>query len=984
MYVPLNIHSYYSLGCGTSSPEDIFKAAKAYGLEILAITDTNNLYGLIFSVEFARTFGVRPIVGAEISSPGRRATLLVRNRVGYANLCHIITERHTRQGFSLDEALLRRHDGLVILTDNLTLIDRLDGVVQHLYAEITRGSPVIELLRKSRARGIKPVATARTFWIDNKDYHLHRLLRAISLNTTLHSLPKNDCAPPNAQLLKEDEFRVVFDFCPEAVDNTNEVADLCRWTPDFGIVYPESEPGMNGQAIKTLRQKAYDGGVRRYGSINPEIRDRLEHELRMIEDKDFAPVFLVVEDIVNRFPRTCGRGSAAASIVSYCLGITHVEPLRHNLFFERFINHARIDPPDIDVDFAWDERDEVLEYVFNKYGFDQAAMVSNHVTFQKRAAIRETAKVYGLPDAEINAVTKRISYGYSFTGESIKEHPALREHDFAPPWDDILAWANRLEDIPRHLSVHCGGVVITPGPTADWVPTEVAAKGVKVIHWEKDQTEDAGLVKIDLLGNRSLAVIRDTLEAIREHHDVNIDYASWNPVDDPETQALIARGDTMGVFYVESPATRLLQKKAGIGDYDHLVLHSSIIRPAANKYINQYLRRLKGESYEPMHPLIGDLLDDNYGIMVYQEDVTRVAMRLAGFKLAEADELRKIISKKHKHRRLLDLMRKFYTGAKERGVGEEAVDKVWDMIMSFAGYSFCKPHSASYALVSFKSAYLRAHYPAEFIAGVISNQGGFYSTFAYVSEARRMGLRVLPPDINESEIKYTGMGDWIRVGLMQIKGLSKEAMERLVQRRHRDPYLSFEDCMKRAKLSPSEVKLLVKTGCFDRLEPERSRPELLWQITLSGDNKRNGSQQELFEAPTRRAPRPPQYDERTLLAQEVETLGFLISRHPLDLYREQLKHRSVTNACDLGKHVGRKVEVVGWLVTGKVVTTRDRDPMEFVTFEDTTALIETVFFPEAFRRFSHILSYSRPYRLYGKVEEDFGAITMTIERVVFL
>ena len=560
----------------------------------------------------------------------------------------------------------------------------------------------------------------------------------------------------------------------------------------------------------------------------------------------------------------------------------------------------------------------------------------------------------------------------------------MKDHGFPAPWSEILSWADRLEGIPRHLSVHCGGVVITPGKTANWVPTEVAAKGVKIIHWEKDQTEESGLVKIDILGNRSLAVIRDAIAMIKEHYDIDLDYSSLNVLDDPATQQLIARGETMGVFYVESPATRQLQKKAGMGDYEHLVLHSSIIRPAANPYIQKYLRRLKGEPWEPLHPLIGNLLDDTYGIMVYQEDVTRVAMHLAGFDIAEADELRKIISKKHKQRRLADLKLKFFDGASARGVSKDIISEIWGMIMSFAGYSFCKPHSASYALVSFKSAYIRAHYPAEFIAAVISNRGGFYSTFAYVSEAKRMGLSVLPPDVNESEIKYTGRDDWLRIGLMQIKGLPTECMNRIVDGRNERTFSDFDDLRKRAELTQAEARLLVKSGCCDRLEPERTRPELLSRLLMEPHSKPVFGQGELFEMSSPPSPKRPEYDDNTLLQHEVETLGFLASRHPLDLYRDRIAQRPAVPATDLENHIGRRIEVIGWLVTGKVVISKKRELMEFITFEDTTGLIETTFFPEAFRHFGHIISRTHPYRLFGKIEENFGAVTMTVDRVEFL
>lgn len=1002
MFIPLNVHSGYSLGWGVDSLEILCRTAKEKGCPAIALTDINNLYGLIFFIQTARQFDITPIVGAEVSTPdGIRATLLVRNYQGYKNLSHIITDRHIKENFSFKESLKERHEGLVVLTDNLTILQNFNKQLEYLYAEISPGYIDWKLLRLARENHIPVVATPRSFWSSAESYQLHLLNRAISLNTALSELKPGQYAPKTALFPTEEVLREACSIVPEAVDNSLIIGDICHWTPDFGVVYPEVESGNNGNVNKILREKAYSGALWRYGEVTSTISDRIEHEMRLIEERGFASVFLVVEEIVRQASRTCGRGSAAASIISYCLGITNVDPIRYNLFFERFINQARVDPPDIDIDFAWDERDDILNYVFNRYGETRAAMVSNHVTFQKRAAIREIAKVYGMPDGEISAMTKRLSHYGDYMG--IDPGSELKKGGLPDPWSDIFRYAESLCDVPRHISVHCGGVVITPGETADWVPTQVAAKGVRVIHWEKDQTEDSGLVKIDLLGNRSLAVIRDAKAAVKSHFALDLDYSQKNPQDDPSTQTIISQGDTMGVFYIESPATRLLQKKAGMGDYDHTVLHSSIIRPAANKFINLYLRRLKGESWQPLHPLLADLLDDNYGIMVYQEDVTRVAMKLAGFPLAEADELRKILSKKHKRLRLLDLMKKFYDGARAQGAEDPAIDAIWEMIMSFAGYSFCKPHSASYAIVSYESAYLRAHYPAEFIAAVISNQGGFYSTFAYISEARRMGLNILAPDINQSDKTYIGRNSAVRIGFMQIKGLNDETINRIIAARRDRLFADFDDCWKRACLTPADARLLILSGSFDALESTKTRPELLWQVTLK--NSRDPKEQELipreqanhsarkmtragnnslFTLPVLSTPKVPQYDERTLLLQEVETLGFLASRHPLELYRERIAHKPVVRACELNDHIGRRIDVAGWLVTAKVVPTSKDEPMEFVTFEDTTGLIETVFFPDAFRNFSRMLSFTKPYRLTGRVMDDFGALTMSIERVEFL
>jgi len=367
--------------------------------------------------------------------------------------------------------------------------------------------------------------------------------------------------------------------------------------------------------------------------------------------------------------------------------------VRYDLFFERFLNEGRVDPPDIDVDFAWDERDDILDHVFACYGTARAAMVSNHLCFRGRAAVREVAKVYGLPEDEIRAVTGRLARAWQSgsAASMVRDHPLFKDLALQAPWPEILRWAARLEGRPRHLSVHCGGVVIVPGSLADHVPSQPSAKGVDIIQWEKDSTEEAGLVKMDLLGNRSIAVIRDALRAVRARHGVDIPWERFNPLEDLRTQDLIRRGDTVGVFYVESPAMRQLQTKTGTGDFEHLVIHSSIIRPAANSYIREYVRRLRGGVYEPIHPVLGDLMKETYGIMVYQEDVAKAAIAMAGFDAASADDLRKVLSKKHKKKKLEAYRAQFEAGARARGFTPEVIAQVWEMILSFAGYSSASP-----------------------------------------------------------------------------------------------------------------------------------------------------------------------------------------------------------------------------------------------------------------------------------------------------
>jgi error-prone DNA polymerase len=765
------------------------------------------------------------------------------------------------------------------------------------------------------------------------------------------------------------------------------------------------------EAYDRLYRATMEGCRRRYGTITRAVRDRVEHEMKIIREKNFGHYFLVVADITKNAFRSCGRGSAAASIVSYALGITHVDPIKHNLFFERFLNPGRKDPPDIDVDFAWDERDQIIDYVFAKYGNRRAAMVANHNTFGARSAIREVAKVFGLTEGEINRVTSRIGFGWHLRKiwKELENHPKMKGIELKKPWDEILGAAVQLEDHLNHLSVHCGGMVVVPDEIRRYCPVEISASGVQVLQWEKDSVEDGGLVKIDILGNRSLAVIRDALDLVEKNYGRRIDYASWNPIDDPKTVDIFYQGNTFGVFYFESPATRQVLTKVRSGltleaylrmDHFHLnVVVTSIIRPASNRSIKTWVSRLHGEPWDPPHPLLKPVLEETLGVMVFQEQLSQAAIHLAGFDPSEADNLRKVVSKKHKEKKLRDFYARFIHGAQERHVSREVTEEVWQMIMGFDGYSFCKPHSASYTLVAYKSAYLRAHYPAEFMASVISNGGGYYSAFGYLSEARRMGLRILLPDINQSEIKYTGKDRDIRVGLMQLKDLSHETMEVIIHERSKQgPFTSLEDFLGRTGSHShlQDVRILIKAGCFDRVAHGIPRPGLMWQALRFFDKKEENKTSDLFSTPIlpspggpRRArpsrrgrgrgnPEPTPYPKKVMLRHEMDTLGFLLSIHPLDHYQHVLKGLDYVRARDLHAHVGKQVTTIGWQITSKTVNTIHGELMKFVSFEDQTGIYETVLFPKVYNQVCHMLNGSRPYILKGKVEENLGAITITV------
>ena len=995
-FAPLHVHSSFSPGWGVHGVEELCAAARAMGLRRLALTDRNGLYGIPRFLEAARAAGLAPIIGAEALAGDHRAVLLARDAEGYGNLCRLLSELHCRSDFDLPAALARYRRGLIILTDHAAVLAPLRRPSpEGLFVELSPGHGMHRALALARELRLPPVATSRATLLAEQDLELHRVLRAVALNTKLSRLPAGQSAGSGDRLLNPAAFADHFPHCPEALENAARIAGQCKTDWDFSAtIFPAFRGLAEAEAFAVLQRRADDGARWRYGRIDATVAARLHKELAIIRDKGFAHYFLVVEEIARQSPRTCGRGSAAASLVAYCLGITHVDPIRHNLFFERFLNPGRIDPPDIDIDFPWDERDAVLDFALARYGAHRAAMVANQVGFKGRAALREVAKVFGLPEAEIKAVTERIS-GYwkaDQTAGAVHTHPLFRGEALNEDWQRVLHLAQRLRGQLRHLSLHCGGLVVVPDELRRYVPVEVSAKGLPVIQWEKEQAEAAGLVKIDILGNRSLAVIRDALEAIRKNTGRDIDYASWQPLADAATRKLLRAGETMGCFYIESPATRQLLKRmfddeeatAGADLFEHLIMASSIIRPAANTFIRKFVARMRGQSWNCLHPLLDEVLAETYGIAIYQEQITQMAMALADFSAFEGDQLRKILSKKHKEKKLADYRQMFLAGGKTKGIPEETLAEVWAQILSFAGYSFCKPHSASYALVSCKSAWLKANYPAEFMAAVIANGGGYYAPFAYLSEARRLGLRVLPPDINASDAPYTGQGHNLRVGLMQIQGLGRQALAMLLRaRREGGPFVDFRDFLRRVRMASADVMLLVKAGCFDTLEGRERRPALLWQL-LADRHACDGNGNGLLFAEPVAVPAAPAYDDETMLRQERECLGMLLSCHPLLLHRRELARLKPVPANQLRQWAGRYVTMVGWWVTGKTVQDKDGRPMEFVSFEDTTALFDVTFFPRAYARFCRQLTRHRPYLLKGKVEEEFGVATLNVEWIGFV
>lgn len=960
--------------------------------EFLALTDTNAVCGAVAFQQACDAAGLRPIHGAQLMTRDHTAVVLAETEAGWGALCRAITAIHWDAETSLPELLANDHQGLAILSSNVDFLERFVALTSShsVYAELRPGRSRHQTLATARRLGVLPVISGGVICAQPSDWEKHRFIRAIHDNAALSAV--QGLRPRNAWLRSADELMCHFPDVPEALANTMAVAERCR----FRIRTDRSIPPRlysHDEALIRLRALAEAGVRRRYrdapDSLRRDAAERLRHELEIIGPRNFADYFLIVHEISEEFPIHCGRGSVANSLVAYALGITNVDPLAANLLFERFLNPSRRDPPDIDLDFPWDERDRVLAWIFQRYPRPQAAMVANHNTLQVAGALREVAKVMGRPAGEIRAITRRVPwYARGPIARLMQTHPNFRGCNPPAVWKEIARIADLLVGTPRHLSLHPGGVVIVPGALTDHVPLVPASKqlssdperSIPVIQFEKDATEDVGLIKIDILGNRSLAVIRDARNLVTEQTGQRIDIDSKEAGEDPATQSLFCSGRTIGVFYTESPASRIVNTQSRARDFETLVLNTSIIRPAANRWIKTYLERRHYQishgchGYTPLDPSVDQILARSYGIMVYQEDVVNVAHAYAGFSWAEADGLRKALSRKRPGPALASWHERFLQGAREAERPDEVTGQLWEMILSFAGYSFCKGHSCSYIQVAQQSAWLKANHPAEFFAAVLSNEGGFYRPFAYVGEAQRDGLRVLLPDVNRSHWRWRGRGRYLLTGFQMIKGLSRITVERMITARTASPFTSLADLRARASLGDDDCRLLVKVGAVDSIAGGCNRPQLLWEI----DAVRPRRTDTLALSPVSPIPALRDYDQARKRGDTWDLLGFCVDQHPMSLYARQLAGFRLTLQRELSHQVGNQVLMAGLYLTGKPVSTATDELMQFATFDDGTGLVECVLFPEVYRRFSHLLFDPGPYLFRGRVSQEFGVQTVIV------
>lgn len=995
----LSCHTAYSLRYGVLTPEQLVSKAAAWGVKALALTDANNTSCAVEFVTRCRAAGVKPVLGVSFWREGQWLySGLARNAGGWRNLCAFLSK------CSLEEREIPTVPP--VMTDVWIIYPRLCKPIGDFRENELLGIRPQHVNRlfshELRHHQHKLVALAPVVGITDEDYARHRTLRAIDLNTVHTKLTPRDVARKGDRLLPPDTLLNFYKSYPAILQNTRRVIDSCEAELETGLhVNRQTFTGSKEGDYALLEKLALTGVTKRYppGERFRKARLRVERELKVIRKQDFCSYFLITHDIV-RYARSAGyqhvgRGSGANSIVAFCVGISDVDPLELDLYFERFINPYRASPPDFDIDFSWDERDDVMDYVFKRYGRDHTALLATYSTFKGRAALREVAKVYGLPKEETDLLVR---------------DPAGRAAA-DPKAAEVVRIARGIIGLPNHLSIHAGGVLITERPIHYHTAQRLMPKGFPVAHCDMYHAEDMGLHKYDILSQRGLGHLRSAVELVKHNQGKAVDIHDLDKIkNDPEVKAMLRSGDALGCFYIESPAMRGLLTKLACDSYVHLVAASSIIRPGVAKsgMMKEYIRRYHlPHSFEYLAPVFEEQLSETFGVMVYQEDVMKIVHHFAGLELDESDVLRRIMSgKKHNGDTFERLRDKFFAGAQVRGHDLKTAEEVWRQVESFSGYSFCKAHSASFAVESFQSLYLKAYYPLEFIVGVINNFGGFYKTEFYVHEARLGGATVHPPCINRSRHLTDLQGTDLYLGFIHIKGISEQLVLRfLLERSRSGPFSSLTDFCTRVRADSSQLDLLIRIGAFRFTG--RTKSELLWEKNAVFNPRiREEPTLELFTvsvpqqyfnldfSPNHRSDHPLSAEEIDQAFDELELLGFMlcppfvmVKNAPLTAAGEE----AVYPRPDLPNRLStirdrEEVTLLAYFVCDKVVPTVKGERMSFGCWlDDRGRHFDTVHFPDSLRAFP--LRGPGVYRLHGRVTREFGFPSLEVwrtERLAYL
>lgn len=967
----LNCHSYHSLRYGTLPLETLVQQALACGVTSLALTDINTVTGIYDFVKICRKEGIKPVVGMEFREGNRLLYIgLAKTQRGIGELCRLLTARNC-EGTPLPDQALAFSDAITIYP--------LSNVPQQLgeddYIGI-RPSELNLLVQEKWKRLLPRMVALNPVTVSGKrEHNLHRILRAIDLNVVLSRLSEDDFCRADEYMRPAGELLDIYGDYPQIVANTARIMDACNFEFDFAT--PKNKRHYTGNRegdIKLLTGLAYAGLKKRYGEKNRPARERVDKELRVIDELGFSGYFLITWDIV-RYSNSMGfmhvgRGSGANSIIAYCLGITDICPLELDLYFERFLNLNRKTPPDFDIDWSWQERDVILQYIFDRYGKEHVAFCGTNVEFKYRSIFREVGKVFGLPKEELDGLASQ----------------PMELHDDNAVVTAVHKYGKMLEKFPNQRSMHACGILISEAPITDYTALEMPPKGFPIVQFDMHVAEDIGFEKFDILSQRGLGSINDAVKLIRKNRGIQVDIRDTTlSKGEMRCNDFLARGQTIGCFYIESPAMRGLLRRLKCDNYPTLVAASSIIRPgvAQSGMMKEYIfRHNYPDRFEYFHEVFEEHLGDTYGIMVYQEDVIKIAMHFGGLSAADGDILRRAMSGKGRSLSALQRVKdNFFASCVRLGHSEELSREVYRQIESFAGYSFCKAHSASYAVESYQSLYLKVYYPLEFMVAVINNQGGFYRTEVYVHEARMSGARILNPCINKSGYETSLYDRDVYLGLMLLQGLESRLAEGIVEERERNgDFVSLEDFVRRMPIGIEGVQLLIFIGAFRFTG--KSKSELLVQARLLLVNfKPEQRMPLLLQEPAKEWSLPKL--ERSYFEDafdEIELLGFPVSCSPFDLL--QTAFRGDVMAADLVNCHKKEVRMLAYLISRKHVPTK-RGAMYFGTWIDVNGdYFDTAHFPDCLERYP--FKGGGCYLLLGTVEVDYHFPTLTIHKMAKL
>ena len=1025
-FTHLHVHTEYSLLDGACRIDRLFDHIKAMGQTACAITDHGVMYGCVAFFDAAKAAGIKPIIGCEVYVATRtrfdkvnridgnnHLILLCKNETGYKNLIKMVSAGFTEGFYSkprIDKDLLEQyHEGLICLSACLAGeipqailagdYERAKQAALYYRDLFGEGNYYIELqdhgleedqvvlpqlIRLARETGIPMAATNDAHYITKEDAKMQSILLCIQTGKTIADADRMEFQTDEFYLKSTDEMYDLFSMVPEACENTNKIAEQCSFEFTFGetkLPYFKAPDGMENQAY--FEKLCWEGLERRYpGKVTDALKERLSYEINVVKTMGYTNYYLIVYDFINYaksrdIPVGPGRGSGAGSLAAYCVGITDIDPIRYNLIFERFLNPERVSMPDFDVDFCYERRQEVIDYVNEKYGRDHVAQIVTFGTMAARAAVRDVGRVMGMSYQDVDRVAKLIPMELKMTlRKALEVSPDLKAlYDADSQVHELIDTSLKVEGMPRHASTHAAGVVITREPATEYVPLSTN-DGLPVTQFNMVEIERLGLLKMDFLGLRTLTVIHDTEMAVRRTKDpdfrvANIDY------DDPATYEMLTRGETEGIFQLESTGMTQVLMSMRPKNLEDVIALISLYRPGPMDSIPTYLRNRKDPSkvvYQT--PQMAHIVDVTNGVVIYQEQVMQICRELAGFSFGQADNVRRAMSKKKL--KVMEAEREHFVhgctepgkecaGCVKNGIPESVANQIYDDMISFASYAFNKSHAACYAYVAFQTAYLKCHYPHEFMAALLTSVlDNTAKVIEYTSECQRIGIRVLPPDINVSRGGFTVDGESIRFGLNAVKSVGRNLIDAVVKDRKNRPYRGLYDFCKRLhgnELNRRALENLVKAGAFDALEPTRrgmidSAEGVLKSVETDARQNLEG-QMDLFgmmggeeeqAATDYKIPNAPEYPASELLKMEKEVSGLYLSGHPLDAYRPQIRQISTCTIADLQGEEARRfdnqnVTILCTVVKNKIMTTKSNTLMAFTTVEDLTGTMELLIFP---------------------------------------